>query len=421
MKNLGRQGFSFIEVAVAIVLVGLIAGFGWYVWKSQAKSIETVQVSGTQAFYYTEERMVNEDEYRVAIHFIDPKTLDKSSSELTNKYPMSGGGAGSNQPLQLNNSGKVVAYATSVPGVETSGRYIEENDQSYTLTVGTLGGEMKNVVEGKKPYDINDWLLTHDGMHIVYIEEVKKEDKTVDPATLYVYEVATGETKRIGEVNHSSVRLNSLLKEVEGESQVRFYSSLDPGIVETTYDFTKNDLSERTVLAADKCDSWCSPPRGALSPDGTKLLVELGGGHNKPSILKILDLKTNKFTNLLEQKPEGNYFANMGTWSPNNNNMVVTSSPWGDGPADFEYQFIVADIRTGSGEISMSDKKQNKDDWQVGFSTFGWSPDGSLIAFGKRGVLGFYNVTNGKTTQTDLKSEESLFALSTDNVGWVLR
>lgn len=257
------------------------------------------------------------------------------------------------------------------------------------------------MLSAKDQLSISDWLYTHDGKEIYYLEQKWGPDRKNLLATeLHKVDPATKEDTTIGNVDRPSERSHSHMFSVAGDNTVRFYSTLADGIYETKLDRATEKIT--TAKIVDKAligDGQLV--QSTLSPDGTKLLVESGLSGTTQFTVSVVDIKAGTVKKLL-QAPDTKIAYGNAQWAPKSDRVLVHTYPFG-GDAQkqvgFKNQIILVDVDDASTAVIAEDLSPGiaaSDYTKHLMVSYGWSPDGNYVVYASSNNLVFYDLAQDK-------------------------
>lgn len=400
---------KLIILLVAFLVVACAAATALFVWPGFLKDKSPAATPGagtspnsppttddrkTYFYYSTSDSEKVEGGFKHKIVMVHAATGDKKEDTITTNYPYFTSSVGVNVPVQFEGDGEEYVVATSdSEGMEAG------TPNTFTLYKGKLGSAPEIVLSGKDQQSIADWIYTLDGKEIYYV--LQKWDagrKTLLSTELHKVNFATKEDATIGTMDRPAGRPHSRLFDVSTDGSLRFYSSMADGLHETKFDRATSKITSKKVLNIAAYGQGDVMQNG-LSPDGTKLLLQ--SGNNDRVTVYLADLSAGTAKELLKPTDTRIAYGN-GSWSPDGASIAFNTYPFGingQKHVGFKNELVTVDPATAKITGLVEDVSPGLDaaDYTQHFvNAYGWSADGTHLAYTNSGDLAFYDLTQKK-------------------------
>jgi hypothetical protein len=322
-----------------------------------------------------------------------------------------------NQPVQLTANGKVLAYASVREQVNGNEGIATTLDGSFSILAGSRTGTQQPILAGKNADQVLDWCLSTDGKVVYWLEGPGGKSQEIE-ATLYSINVNTGQSKKLGAVQHDPSRSHSKLFAVGRDNSLRFYSAMEDGIYQTKYDAATGKIDYDIITNQGQ---YAFGSFGDLSPDGRHLIYQ-GNPAGARVVTYRIGVDNGEVQTIFDPADAGVAYTPTA-WSEDSKKLVIVSGPYGPAgqqrPA-FAYQLISYDIVTNQQSTLAETTAPGLPAATVpaGYGQPQWSPGKKYIAYTQGQELYFYDVTSGKASvrRATVGAE---FGMSNSGRGWI--
>jgi hypothetical protein len=397
-------------ICAAIVLV--IGTATALFWPKKQAVVQQPKTSTVSSYYYADTYTSDaskKDASTLTLAVANPITGGIQKHALATAWPFITGHA-----IQFTSDGSRYVYATSDgSGDADPAASTPENYQLITGTWPQQKDKERVLYTETKPNDVREWLLTHDGKELIYLDITTDAHKNVTTSDLYSIDIATGKSTKIGAVDRPLDRENTPLYESTKDGSVSFYTSQNDGIYTTHYNRKTRTLTNKKAVIRDY-----DPGRmGVPSPDGTKMLYF--GNSKDDFTVYLLDLTEGGSTPLTSTPAKyGGYSG--GYWSPDGKQAVLSAAIKDVDGKHYENQMILVDtvVRTTANDMISRNKSPDTDNTASTYTITSWSPDGNYITYVQNSQLYFYDLKDGKVVDS-VEVGHSVDASSTI-LGWIV-
>lgn len=349
-------------------------------------------------FYYTE--------LPDTVVFYSPGNNDSESVKLSlnNDRVLLSHVSYTNQSVQVSDDGKSIFYlsGTPKPGVW----HVEPELENTIISVFKDGQETKLVeLSAEGGQGIDDWVISPDGAVLYYL--VTTANKGNLNLRMLTLESKEDVLVKAG-VLEPGTRLNPMFVTAEGD----LFMYISPNYTLTEHKVQDGKYSTRE-LGPLGCDCMLEYPQ-AISPDGTKLLLEEQTSGEDPSdfIYYIRDIASGKLTEI--GRPETNLQRVAGLWSPDSKQLAFDTAWFGNAPDTFSLRAVLLDLESAQ-TVDIYQGTDSADRVTV----LGWSPDGRYLAFthGEQSIVKFYDIANKSVIGNTLNAAN--ITSSDHSYGWL--